>query len=234
MAIRGIAFDLEGPIFDFEHLHFEAHRLATERVLGEQIKVDWIVEHIPNAVGGGDPLIAHGIARQYRASTDVGEQLLQKKREIFRELRAGKPISARPGALDAVEWLLTQGFSIAIGSNTPRDSAHEYLRSVGLWRANIPIILAEDIGTPKPAPDVYLGTAERLGIAPREQLVFDDSDTGLQAAHDAGSPRIATPLHRHPVVMEKIERWTPLRIIHDWREIDLPTLMDHVRSELSK
>jgi HAD superfamily hydrolase (TIGR01509 family) len=230
-VIRAIAFDLEGPIFDFEQLHFNSHIEATRLVLGHEITYEWIIGYVPNAVGGGDPNIALHIARHFRVNGREQELLIHKAR-AFEERLNDHPIKAREGAIETIDWFRERGYPIAIGSNTPREAAMRYLTTVGLGDGTIPIVLAEDVKNPKPWPDIYLKTAEVMGVDPSAQLVFDDSHTGLDAASRAGSPRIATPLHRAPLVMEKLEQHTPLRVIHSWNEINLETLMDHIEREL--
>jgi HAD superfamily hydrolase (TIGR01509 family) len=60
------------------------------------------------------------------------------------------------------------------------------------------IVGAEDYKNSKPAPDAYLIAAARLGVAPKDCLVFEDTDMGIQAATAAGmaSVKIASPLER--------------------------------------
>ena len=60
------------------------------------------------------------------------------------------------------------------------------------------IVGAEDYTNSKPAPDAYLIAAARLGVAPKDCLVFEDTDMGIEAATAAGmaSVKIASPLER--------------------------------------
>ncbi len=236
MPIRGIVFDLEGPLVDFEKRHFEAHCVATKKVLGVQVTYEWIVENIPHAIGGGDEVIATGIALYYEATNAVGE-LLKRKTTIFREGLQEQKIAARPESIQAVRWFHESGYQVAVGTNTPRTEAFRYLDAIGFTKIVTQperIVIASEVGRKKPAPDVYLETARRLRIEPRHQLVFDDSPTGLQAARDAGSVSIATPIHRTRTAMEDVMREVPRRVIYDWTEVNLPSMMENLLEELTR
>ena len=183
--ILGVTFDLEGPLFDFEKIHFEAWSRVVRKKFKVPVDLQWLIGNVPNAIGGGDPNIARHVALKFKVPESEATLLVAKK-ECFLTLRAGKPIEARPGALDAIAWFRSNGYRVAIGSNTPRDAAMQYMDSVGL-RGTLPVVLAEDVDSPKPDPAIYIETARQLGVDPGQQLVFDDSPTGLRAARLAGS-----------------------------------------------
>lgn len=231
--IRAIAFDLEGPIFDFEHLHFPAHVASTEEVLKKTVSTEWIIEHVPNAVGGGDKLISQTIAHHFGRG-DQWEDLLRLKKHYFGEMVARDAMRPRPGFMDALKWYVNNGYKLAIGSVTPRAQAMEYIESAQLTKyiRQENIVLGEDVERIKPFPDVFIETARRMGIKEPKQLVIDDSPTGLEAARAAGSPSIATPLHRSHTIMADVVRQMPKRIIFDWREVNLPHMMKLLDEEL--
>jgi beta-phosphoglucomutase-like phosphatase (HAD superfamily) len=234
-AIRAIGFDLEGPLLDLEQYHFSAHVEAAKVVLGASISYEWIIENIPNAVGGGDGLIAKGVTRHFDVP-NLHNELHRRKRVLFEEFTSSTVINARPGSLDVIEWFVQNGYHIAIGSNTPESDAKRYIRDAGIghfvpWAS---VVLAEMVGKPKPDPAIWLSTAMLSNTEPRHQLVIDDSPVGLEAAYEAGSPSIATPLHRSHSVHSDIARWSPHRIIADWREVNLDAMMSILDEELQR
>ena len=233
-VIRAVSLDLEGPIFDFESLHFLAFMQAIKALFGLEVSKEWIFENVPNAIGGGDPLIAKSVANHYDRGSEW-EKLLAVKNECFGELLRENSIHPRAGALDAIRWFREAEYALAIGSLTPRASAMRYIESAGLTELieEGRIVLAEDVRDKKPHPDVYIETARRLGVEPRMQLVIDDSVPGLQAASAAGSPSIATPLHRFRDHMIGIAMAAPRRVIWGWHEVNLPLLMANLEHELA-
>jgi HAD superfamily hydrolase (TIGR01509 family) len=87
----------------------------------------------------------------------------------------------------------------AVVSGGRRNSVTNSLTTLGLLDKFETIVGAEDYKNSKPAPDAYLLAAERLGVAPKDCLVFEDTDMGIQAATAAGmaSVKIASPLERN-------------------------------------
>ena len=75
---------------------------------------------------------------------------------------------------------------LAVGSGSKRESVLKTLDTLGLRDFFPVIVAAEDTARGKPAPDVFLLAAERLGVAPSRCLVFEDAELGIQAAEAAG------------------------------------------------
>lgn len=223
---RGIALDLEGTLINLEELHFTAFETAC-RAYGSSLRSQDIVE-IPGAIGGGDSYIAGQLALRTGAKA---EMLLARKREYFKMLLRETQIVARAGVLKALEWFQSEHIPLAIGSLTPRENAQLLLARSGIG-ALVPQerwVCAEDVENHKPAPDVYLETARRLGINPHEQLVFDDAAVGIRAAWQAGSVAIGMPaLPLRIARMELIEEGA-LRLFDSWEEIDFPALLKNLQ-----
>ena len=75
---------------------------------------------------------------------------------------------------------------VSVASGGPRDVVHRSLERAGL-RALFPVIItADDVVHGKPAPDMFLLAAERMGVQPARCLVFEDAAPGIEAAHAAG------------------------------------------------
>ena len=101
-----------------------------------------------------------------------------------------------PGATQAVRDAALH-LRVAVVSSSPLRVIHRVIEQLGLEGA-VPAharVGAEDIGSPKPAPDAFLLGARRLGVAAGECVVFEDSLAGLQAARAAGMSTVLV-LHR--------------------------------------
>jgi HAD superfamily hydrolase (TIGR01509 family) len=75
---------------------------------------------------------------------------------------------------------------LAVASGSHRELVESTLAAIGTrdwWQA---IVAAEDVTQPKPAPDIFLEAARRLGVAPGDCTVYEDADLGLLAAQRAG------------------------------------------------
>ena len=75
---------------------------------------------------------------------------------------------------------------MAVATGGTRAIVNRTLSAVGLLEHFQAIVTADDVAHGKPAPDIFLESARRLGIAPAECMVFEDADLGVQAARAAG------------------------------------------------
>ncbi len=230
--IRGVAIDLEGPIIDMEKFHFEAFiRAAAE--LGLSLTFESIVEQIPYALGGGDRRVSQGIAGLI-SRPDAWEEIFNLKRHRYSRLLENlERIEARPGFMEALDQIKSLGLNVAIGSSTPIEQARILLERSGVGRLFPPenLVFEPDVENLKPAPDVYLETARRMHIDPAEQLVIEDTATGLIAARLAGSRGIAVPVYCFRSNLVDIITAGAVRIIHDWRETNVTALIENLNRE---
>ena len=98
-----------------------------------------------------------------------------------------------PGAIAAIRFFVERGIPTAIASASPMSLIEVVIDRLGirplltLWHS------ATLEARNKPAPDVYLGTARRLGVLPADCVAFEDSGGGLVSAHTAGMRTVAVP-----------------------------------------
>lgn len=87
----------------------------------------------------------------------------------------------------------------AMVTSAPRDLALRRMAAAGVPEPAV-MITAEDVQAGKPDPAGYLLAAKRLGLEPRDCLIFEDATVGIQAAEAAGAPlMIITTTHQHPL-----------------------------------
>jgi HAD superfamily hydrolase (TIGR01509 family) len=102
-----------------------------------------------------------------------------------------------PGAADAVRELGGR-WPLAVASSSPRSLIESVLTTAGLRSAFAAVVSSEEVARGKPAPDVYLAAAERLGILGTACVAIEDSSNGLRAAAAAGCRVIAIPRPEYP------------------------------------
>ncbi|AQW29951.1 HAD family hydrolase [Ralstonia syzygii subsp. celebesensis] len=104
-------------------------------------------------------------------------------------------VEAVPHVADAIEALSALGLPMAVASGADRMKVELQLNRTGLIRRFQPtdarIFSATEVERSKPAPDVYLLAARRLGVAPSRCVVIEDSPTGVTAGHTAGMTVLA-------------------------------------------
>lgn len=220
--IVGFAFDLEGTLVDLEAAHHEGHLLAA-RELGLSLSLDQAMREIPSFVGGPDRAIARELVGLSGTSLSVDE-VERRTLAHYREIRSAMPIRPRAGAVAFLRRVRELGIPLAIGSVTPRADGEMLLERSGLDRVfpEGARVFLEDVARPKPAPEVYLRTARVLGVEPDEQIVFEDSPTGVRAALAAGSLVVATPAPGARHLVETLREAGAAKVARAWSELPEP------------
>lgn len=112
-----------------------------------------------------------------------------------------------PGAERAVREL-AQDYPLGLASSSPPELIRHALGEAGLLDAFQALVSSDDVGKGKPSPDVFLVTAQRLGISPEEVIVFEDSSSGIGAACAAGMRVIVVPNVHYPPNDDALRRAT--------------------------
>lgn len=119
------------------------------------------------------------------------EKFSEEKEACYRALVEKRGLPLVGGFMEFLKDLNKNGIPCAIGSSTPRanlDQALSLLNAGGLFSA---VASHEDVQRGKPAPDIFLCAARRLGVEPCNCCVFEDSVAGIDAAVAAGMRRVA-------------------------------------------
>lgn len=143
-------------------------------------------------------------------------------RATYRGLRdALDEMPPREGFIEVYKQILELGLPTAIGSLTETQDARIILEKSGLDQLfdSQRIILKEDVTNVKPAPEVYQRTAERMGVNPRRQLVFEDSHHGVSAARDAGSVVYGVPTIDQPSVIIRLREAGAIQVATNWNDV---------------
>lgn len=110
-----------------------------------------------------------------------------------------------PGAVDAVRALSAR-WPLAVASSAPRSLIEAVLDAAALRCAFRAAVSSEEVARGKPAPDVYLEAANRLGITPATCVAVEDSSNGLRAASAAGMTVIAVPRPEYPPAEDALQK----------------------------
>jgi HAD superfamily hydrolase (TIGR01509 family) len=110
-----------------------------------------------------------------------------------------------PGAVDAVR-ALSAHWPLAVASSAPRSLIEAVLDAAALRDAFRAAVSSEEVARGKPAPDVYLEAANRLGITPATCVAVEDSSNGLRAASAAGMTVIAVPRPEYPPADDALQK----------------------------
>jgi HAD superfamily hydrolase (TIGR01509 family) len=110
-----------------------------------------------------------------------------------------------PGAVDAVRALSAR-WRLGVASSAPKSLIEAVLDASGLRSAFAAAVSSEEVARGKPAPDVYLEAAARLGVPPTACAAIEDSANGLRSAAAAGLAVIAVPRPEYPPPAEALDQ----------------------------
>jgi len=175
--VRGLIFDCDGTLADTLPLHYRAWE-ETFATLGLTCPLEFLIQH--NGKPTGQIVTLYNVA--FGQSIDVEKFTADKECRVYALLDQAQPLE--PVAALARQHHGRLPMAVVSGSNRP--NVERALRAAGL-RALFPVVLTADDGLPpKPAPDLFLEAARRLGVDPTLCQAFEDADAGLEAIRRAG------------------------------------------------
>jgi HAD superfamily hydrolase (TIGR01509 family) len=113
-----------------------------------------------------------------------------EKESEYRELSRGR-LQVMPGAVALIDYLDARRIPIAIATSAPAVNVAHTLAEIGLATRLTRIVRSDEVPRGKPAPDVYVEAARRLGVPPADCLAFEDAPIGVEAAKQAGMRCVA-------------------------------------------
>lgn len=228
VTLKGVAFDLEGTLVDVEALHHAAHLRAAADV-GVILSWEEAMKLLPHFIGGPDEKVASEIA--YLAKNEMTvDNILLAKQTYFNKLLGNHDVVARNGTNDFISWTKSLNIRIAIGTTSSRTQAFYLMRQAGLLDefAQELIVTKDDVPSPKPSPDIYQETARRLGITPINQLVIEDSATGIKSARLAGSHVIAVPTIQEESFIKSLLNAGADEVFSSWNDSRLKSFVSNL------
>jgi beta-phosphoglucomutase family hydrolase len=189
---KAYLFDCDGTIVDSMPLHY----VAWKRILAE-----WGCEFDEQTFysWGGMPVTEIIAALNVRNGLAMPVEEVQRRKEaLYFEILP--ELQAVPEVLEHIE--LSHGhIPFAVVSGSTRESVTKSLETLGILDKFDTLVCAGEYERSKPDPQPFLIAAERLGVAPEDCLVFEDTEMGIQAATAAGmaSVKILQPWEREKV-----------------------------------
>ncbi|MFC8828811.1 HAD family hydrolase [Streptomyces sp. NPDC057137] len=186
-AALSVVFDLDGTLVDSEPNYYQAGR----RLLARHGVDDFSWEHHTRYIGISTRETLEALRAEYGIEDPVDELLAVKDRLYLELARASTEVF--PEMRKFVEQLYAQGVPMAVASGSSRAAIEAVLGGTGLEPYFTLVVSAEEVPHGKPAPDVFLEAARRLGADPADCVVLEDAAPGVAAARAAGMRCIAVP-----------------------------------------
>jgi HAD superfamily hydrolase (TIGR01509 family) len=210
-AVAAVVFDLDGVLVDTEPVWDAAKREVTEQAGGR-----WRESAGAEMLGMSGPEWAEFMRVELGIPLPSDEIWRRAVDGVLRRLDAHVPLI--PGARQAVEAVAAR-WPIAVASSADRPVIEKVLDAAGIASLFGATVSSAEAGRGKPAPDVYLMAARRLGMPPDKAVAIEDAGNGMRSAVAAGMALIAIPNTSTPVdpdavaladlVLESIEQLGP-------------------------
>ena len=187
MAFAAVIFDFDGLIIDSETPLFDIWQEIYAQHGASLALEDW--QHALGTQGGFDPY-ADLCTRSGPPGHHALAGLCWVSREHWRRCET-QPLL--PGVADRLAEARSIGLKTAVASSSQAAWVRPWLERHDLLDAFDAVCTRDDVMAVKPAPDLFLLAARRLGVPPEACLVFEDSPNGLRAARAAGMWAVAVP-----------------------------------------
>ena len=188
--IEAVIFDLDGILLDSEQVWDEAREQLTKERDGR-----WH-ENAQRDMMGMSSLewsrYMHDVIGLPEPPEEISREVVERMAKLYRE-----HLPVVPGAREAVDRLAVR-WPLGLASSSNRELIDLALELLGVEHLFKATVSSEEAARGKPAPDVYLEAARRLGVDPTHAAAIEDSENGIRAAKAAGMRLIAIPNPHFP------------------------------------
>jgi HAD superfamily hydrolase (TIGR01509 family) len=205
MPLSAVIFDCDGTLVDSEPLAWRAWR---DLLAGHGYELR--PEDIELTRGRGWPEIHGHFAEAVPEIGDSAGAWTGFSGRLFALLEA--ELTPFDDAIGTARELHRRGIPVAVASSSPRARLDATLRAAGLHELFDVTVAGDEVARGKPAPDLFLAAAERLGVAPADCVAVEDSPPGVAAAVAAGMTVVAVarkPEHRADLEPHLVDELTP-------------------------
>ena len=186
MMLKAVIFDLDGLIFNTEDVFIKA---TTEflKPFGFQYE-----DQVLRRMMGQQAHVSTQILREHYSLSLSVEEIRAQIDRIFMEVLPSI-LDVMPGFEELIAAINESGKPAAVCTSSTSNYASSLLTQYGYLESFAFILGGEEVHNGKPSPDCYVMACARLGFAPPEVMVLEDSENGCRAAVDAGAFAVAVP-----------------------------------------
>ena len=208
--INAVIFDMDGVMIDSEPLWEK-----TERILLARRGIDYSPDYRDKIVGLNQRDSGRLLVGTFDLEETV-EDIINERISILTSIYE-EELELIPALVPLLERLAGEGYRLAVASSSPLRVVNFVLDMFSLHEHFLTGVSGDSVGNGKPDPDIYIHTAETLGVKPAECVAIEDSINGLRSAKGAGMYCIAIPDKRltpdqfksADVILDSLRELTP-------------------------
>lgn len=189
-GMQAAIFDFNGTLFDDTRYHL----IAWQRYMKKRFSLDMSVQEVQRRfIGPNNSVILRNFFGSRYSDAEIALFSREKEMEYRNVARADAAnLHLMDGAEQLFDFLVAREIPFALATASLLENVEFYMEELQLkrWFSMDRIVYDQGIYASKPAPDFYLEAARRIGVDPRECVIFEDSPVGIQAAANAGAGRI--------------------------------------------
>ena len=208
--IGAVILDMDGLMLDTERVYKRAWQQAASQ-LGYGLDDDFYFTLVGRTNAAGERALAEHFGPDFslRAFRERWAALWREEVQV-----AGIPL--KPGLSELLDYLAGQEIPVAVATSSDRAYAAFSLKMAGLdVRRFAHVVTGEQVGRGKPAPDIYLEAARRLGVDPADCIAVEDSDAGVLSASAAGMLAVMVPDLKPPSPAARQAAFRVLTSLHE-------------------
>ncbi len=203
----GVIFDFNGTLFWDSELHMEAWREFSKQLRGTPFSDEEMLKYMFGRTN--EDIITYAIGK--RPEPDMVKKLAFEKEEVYRNMCRKCPdmFKLAPYAKEFLDYLKENNIPRTIATMSEKDNVDFYITEFNLaqWFDLDKIVYSDGTIPGKPAPDIYIIAANKLGLKPENCIVIEDAISGINSAKSAGIGKVVAIAS-----MEKPEFYEPLGV----------------------
>jgi len=184
-VLAAVVFDMDGVLIDSEPMHFATTCQVLARRGARLEPGDY-----ERCTGMAELAFFELLVERFGLA-EPPAVLARERTALSLERLAVDPLPPAPGALECLLGLSAAGYALALASSATRAQVELVVDRLGVRALFGALVSVDDVARGKPAPDLFLEAARRLGVPPAECLVVEDAALGVRAATAAGMDAVA-------------------------------------------
>ncbi|MFH1541561.1 MAG: beta-phosphoglucomutase family hydrolase [bacterium] len=212
MVINAAIFDLDGVIVNTVPLHFKAWQKMFNEYGHDFTMQDYL------AKVDGRPRLEGAAAILTELNPEEITRAGDIKQGYYQQLLDQDPIEQFDSSIKLIKEMKAKGFKLAAASSSK--NATQILKKIDLFDLFDANVSGSDFKKGKPDPEIFLTAAKKMGIEPKDAVVFEDANSGVEAARRGGFICVGINRHNNARALASADI-----IVNDLRELPLSEIV---------